>query len=407
MKTTPEAPAPVEPTTLSPDVAKPSLAGDIASRLGALFEPTEASEAPAASAVENKKESAVPVADKGKEASEGSTEDAPITLDSLILDVEDASLVVADDDEIPAFVKGEEAVSTWKGLKQAEKAARAEAETLKAQVEDLKSATSEATTQELEALRTRVIEQEKALLASRIEESDEYRTAVTRPLQQIEKDIMGLVGDDEVANAVFDGMLTGDARARAEKISDAVSDLSPMAQNHIYALIKDYDKVIAHRETIRQKASEAKAEIERATLEKQSVETAEQKKIREAATNKIWENITKTLPFMVDEEGAILPEYQQVLAKAKQGDITRAAFATQAFAPIAIHLVPQLAEMLKKKDGEIASLAKQVSRLTGASPSSMAFKDRGSSETAVKPLPKGGLAVALAEKLAEAGVTRN
>jgi len=229
---------------------------------------------------------------------------------------------------------------------------------------------------------------------------------VTEPLQRIEKEIVDLVGTPELANAVFDGMITADLRARAEKISDALTDLPPMAQAHIYALIKDYDKVMGQRETIRQKAVEAKAEIDRANLTKQSEETAEQKKQREAATTKIWDNLTRTLPFMVGEDGEVLPEFATALVKAKEGDITRAGLATQAFAPIAIHLVPQLAEMLKKKEGEVATLTKQISRLTGSSPSSAAPKERGSSESEAKPLPKGGLATRLVDQLRQAGITQ-
>lgn len=421
MKTTPEAPVVEAPETPSLQPQKPLLAGDLSAKLGALFAPETA--APPAPSEEGepeapkKKETAEPpkktetptkseapaVVAPEKEGEE--TEDAPVTLD-LLLDVEDASLVIADDDEIPAFVKseGEQAITTWKGLKQAEKAARTEAAELKAKLEALQSATPEETTKELETLRARVAEQENALLAVKVEESQEYRTTVTEPLQQIEQEILALTVTPEVAKSVFDGMMTADLRARAEMISDALADLPPMAQTHIYALVKDYDKIMAHREVIRQKAAEAKAEIERSSLEKQTVETAEQKRLREAATTKIWENLTKTLPFMLNDDGEVLPEYATALAKAKEGDITRAGLATQAFAPIAIHLVPQLAEMLKKKEGEIAKLNKQVNLLTGSSPSSAPKKDTSAGDPAPKQLPKGGLAELLVKRLSDQGI---
>ena len=416
MKTTPEAPVVEAPETPSLQPQKPLLAGDLSAKLGALFAPeaptpgdppVEPEATEKGGTPEDAKKVDPPAkkdAPKDTPAEEGEeTEDAPVTLD-LLLDVEDDSLVIADDDEIPAFVKGEEAINTWKGLKQAEKAARAEAAELKAKLEAAQSVTPEETAKELEALRARVAEQENALLAVRVEESQEYRSTVTEPLQQIEQEILALTVTPEVAKAVFDGMMTADLRTRAEMISDALADLPSMAQTHIYALVKEYDKVMAHREVIRKKADEAKAEIDRASLERQTVETAEQKRLREAATTKIWENLTKTLPFMLNDDGEVLPEYATALAKAKEGDITRAGLATQAFAPIAIHLVPQLAEMLKKKEGEIAKLNKQVKLLTGASPSPVPSKDVGTGDPAPKQLPKGGLAALLVNRLSEQGI---
>src|SRR5690606_6020845 len=121
---------------------------------------------------------------------------------------------------------------------------------------------------------------------------------------------------------------------------------------------------------------------------------------------KVWDNVLKTLPFMVNEEtGELDAGYAEVLSKAKGVDITRAGLPTQAFAPIAIHLVPKLAGLLKQKDAEVAGLKGQIDRLTGSSPRTKNPTSVPRTE-APKPLGKGGLVESINEAFAAAGIGR-
>jgi hypothetical protein len=383
-----EAPAP-EPADATPPVVP---------------EPTD-EQTPAAPA--DKKE-APKKADETGEVSE----DAPEISTEAFLELDEDALVLIEDDEIPEFVKsqGEEGIKTWKGLKDAKRAAEKEAAELKAEVAKLKGEGDpqerEQVVKEMEQLRKRVAEQEKVIAATRVEESEDYQKAVREPIGAIESEITKLVGTPEIIKEIFDTMLDTDTKRRAEGLSEAVDGLTDYARYRIYELVREYDNVLAKEQEIRRNAVQVKAELDMQALERNAQETEQQKARREAALGKVWENALKTLPFMADEEtGEVLPEYVDVLGKAKGVDIARAGLATQAFAPIAIHLVPKLAGMLKQRDSEVAGLKNQIERLTGSRPHTRNPTNTPKAEVQ-KPLGRGGLVDEINARFEAAGIGR-
>lgn len=303
------------------------------------------------------------------------------------------------DDEIPEAVKkqGEKAITTWGELKTAKREAEKTVRTLDAKVKDLEARLEKSGTgnvdAELTALRERVAEQERVIAATKVEASEEYRKAVTEPLDTYGKTVQDLVDDPATVEKIFDAFAAKTPKERVAKLTEATEELSELARLEIYDISKKVAAVFAQEQLIKEKAIEARAEIEKNELTRVAKETAAEKETRLAAADKVWKNTQKNLPFMFTESGDLRPEFAEVAVKGKEVAITEAAVGTQVFAGYAVQLVPLLAKEVAAKEKAIADLQTQIDRLTGASPK----KQQGS----VAPSPKDspGKKVPLVDRL--------
>lgn len=311
-----------------------------------------------------------------------------------------------EDDEIPESVKkqGEKAITTWGELKSAKREAEKTARALDAKVKDLearlqKTGAGDADA-ELTALRERVAEQERVIAATRVEASEEYRKAVTEPLDTYGKTVQELVDDPATVAKIFDAFAAKTPKERVAMLTEATEELSELARLEIYDISKKVAAVFAQEQLIKEKAIEARAEIEKNELTRAAKETAAEKESRLAAAEKVWKNTQKNLPFMFTEEGDLRPEFAEVAVKGKEVAITEAAVGTQVFAGYAVQLVPLLAKEVAAKEKAIADLQTQIDRLTGSSPK----KSQGSvAPPANNPGKKMGAVDAINRRFQEAG----
>ena len=312
------------------------------------------------------------------------------------------------DDEIPESVKkqGEKAITTWGELKTAKREAEKTARALDAKVKDLearleKSGSGNADA-ELTSLRERVAEQERVIASTKVEASEEYRKAVTEPLDTYGKTVQDLVDDPATVAKIFDAFAAKTPKERIDRLTEATEELSELARLEIYDISKKVVAVFAQEQLIKEKAVEARAEIEKNELTRAAKETAAEKETRLAAAEKVWKNTQKNLPFMFTESGDLRPEFAEVAVKGKEVAITEAAVGTQVFAGYAVQLVPLLAKEVAAKEKAIADLQTQVDRLTGASPK----KQQGSVAPSAKDSPgkKIGAVEAINRRFQQAGL---
>lgn len=310
------------------------------------------------------------------------------------------------DDEVPESVKkqGEKAITTWGELKAAKREAEKTARALDAKVKDLESRLQKAgsgdTDAELTALRERVAEQERVIAATRVEASDEYRKAVTEPLDAYGKTVQELVDDPATVAKIFDAFAAKTAKERVALLTEATEELPELTRLEVYDISKKVAAVFAQEQLIKEKAVEARAEIEKNELTRAAKETAAEKETRLAAADKVWKNTQKNLPFMFTESGDLRPEFAEVAVKGKEVAITEAAVGTQVFAGYAVQLVPLLAKEVAAKEKAVADLQTQIDRLTGASPK----KKQGSvAPPATNPGKKVSAVEAINRRFQEAG----
>lgn len=279
----------------------------------------------------------------------------------------------ADDDEVPDSVKkqGEKAVTTWGELKKAKSEAVRTAKALEAKVKDLETKLQKTgagdSDAEITTLRERVAEQERIIAATNVVESAEYREAVTAPLDAYGKTVQELVDDPQVVGKIFDAFAAKTVKERLALLSEATEDMPELVRHEIYDISKKVAEVWAKEQLIKDKAVQAKAEIDRNTLTKVAKETEAEKQTRLAAADKIWKNTQEKIPAMFGEDGDLRPEFAEIGAQGREVSITEASLGTQVFAGYAVKLVPLLAKEVAARDKEISTLQTQITRLTGAS----------------------------------------
>ena len=284
-------------------------------------------------------------------------------------EIEEEEEEIPDDDEVPDEVakQGDKAVETWKTLKTDKKTLSQKVKALEAELANAKKAPA-TPTKELAEMQKRLAEQEQVISAISVKESKEYHEAVVAPLTSIETKARSLTTDEEHEELIIEALGETDPKVRIRKISEASEGMSDFAKNEFYALVRNIDKVFAKQQDILARSVEARKELDAKKLAEQGRETQQQKDARLAATEKVWGNVVKKMPWMLDETGEVKPEYVKIKDGIGDGLSANSPVGTMVFASFAAHLVPEMAAVISTKDSEIATLKKSIAALKGAAP---------------------------------------
>jgi hypothetical protein len=227
-------------------------------------------------------------------------------------------------------------------------------------------------------------------------ESDEYRAAVKEPLISIENQARSLaLGDAEQEALIIEALSETNESVRLRKVVEVSEGMPDLTKHKLYGLIDKIDAVMAKKEEIHARSLEAKAELDKKKLAERGRETQQEKEARLAASEKVWGNVVKKMPWMVDEDGKVLPEYAEVKTLAADGITAESPIGTQVFAAVAVQLVPKLTNEISSRDAEIKKLRASIKALTGAAPR----KGNGSTP---KPAPVSNDGKSFASRIDEA-----
>jgi len=359
-----------ETATLEPP--KTNLASSITQQLMAEMSTPDTSQVDVTPAIAPKTEDTPKVEGAPKEVEKSAEPPKPKTIDDFVGDEETEEPAkkdaATDDEEIPEEVKkqGEKSVSRWSDLKRKEKEfdkLAAENAELKAKVEKV---VAPEVTKELDELRKVVAEKDRAIAAFAVTESDEYKHAVTEPLMRLEEQARAISDDPDMEEAIMAALEEPNLKARNKKLSDITDTLNAFQSAKLVRIVDDVDAVLSKGQEIRQKAIEARGEIERNKLAKTAEESEKDRAARLATADAIRKNIVKQMPFLADEDGDPLPEFKEVFEKGKMGITQEMSLRTQVFAGYAAQLVPHMAGIIEQRDGKIAELEASIKALRSA-----------------------------------------
>lgn len=290
------------------------------------------------------------------------------------------------DDDVPDDVtkQGEKAVETWKTLKTEKKVLSQQVKALKAELDTVKKAPA-APSAELEVLQKRLAEQERIISAVQVSESEEYRQAVKAPLIAIEEKARTLTQDADHEELIIAALADLNPKTRRQKIAEVTEGMSDFDKNDFYSLVREIDGVFAKQQELYARSDEARKELDAKKLAEQGRETQQQKEARIGATEKVWGNIVKKMPWMLDDTGSVKPEFAKIKEDIGEGLTPSSPIGTQVFASMAAHLVPKMAAEISSRDAEIATLKKSVAALRGAAP-----RKGGSNTPAPTPVKSNG-----------------
>lgn len=241
-------------------------------------------------------------------------------------------------------------------------------ETLKAELEKAKTVVPD--TQELERLRQINQEYEQELAVARIEATQEYKANVVEPMVSIVGYLENLAQQYELNSRDFlTALAEPDPTRQSELITDLASNMSERDRLKFYAATDDYSEVIrrrdfyqsASRERMGQLEAQYQAEIARRQQEAQQ-STAQYQQAYSQATNKVFEDLKKSVPVLSDEEVAA-----DVQRLAKE-DYSQADPELKSYLAHSGALLPHLVKALKAAKSELEEANKKIAGYRNGTP---------------------------------------
>lgn len=206
---------------------------------------------------------------------------------------------------------------------------------------------------------------EKELAIARVEGTKEYRQTIIEPLQAIEAAAEVIAKANEVsAEALIDAISEPDLAKRRELLSEIISGLNDIDKQEILGMSRDVQALLTKQTQIRERAGEAKKELEERT---QAETTKAQQKARqefESATNHTVESFKKSIPFIELAEGETLEGvFASIGTKAKAIDFDSAPVGNKAFAAAAAIALPRVTKQAIMLSNKVKTLEARIAEL--------------------------------------------
>lgn len=243
-----------------------------------------------------------------------------------------------------------------------------EIETLKAELEKAKA--SPVDTSEVEKLKQINSEYERELAVARVEATQEYKSNVVEPMVNVVGFLNSLAERYELTSR---DMLAAFGETDVNKQSDLIADIAASMNERdrlkFYAAADDYNEVIRRRDLYQAHSTERMQQIEadrQAEIAKQQAESektsAETKAAYAKATEKVFEDLKKSVPVLEDEEVA-----EDVLRLAKE-DYSSADPELKSYLAHSGALLPHILKALKAAKSELAEANKKIVGYRNGSP---------------------------------------
>ena len=295
-------------------------------------------------------------------ASEDLQEDPPTTeeeepyLDSFVSDFPDADSL--------SDTLDEKATAKWGELRKELAEARSKASDLEGKVDTNETpALVPELESQLQEAQERMEAYEQELSVSRVEQSAEYKQAVTEPLNSIMSAAEALAertgADANDIFAVFSEVDVERQNNTLERITEEMGDRDKMS---LYRMVDDAGAIFDRDSYLKERSAEASVELDRQSehmeqeaLQNYQIETR-------AAVNKVYDKFESVIP---DLDGA---DFGELRAKSLDSDYVSLDADHQAYALSAGTVLPTLVKSMRTRDAKIASLQKQLSSYQSATP---------------------------------------
>jgi hypothetical protein len=363
---TPEAAPTSDPVATIPDTG--GDAGDFSfeaaleASINAVEAPAEetpaAEEAPVVE--ETKKEESAetePAAEESTETEgEEKTEDTNDLLDALDADV--------GDDWTP------KASAAFQRLKTELKSERVERETLTQRAKEAEAKVAELEgvvgSETVETLQQRVQEYENAQMVTNLEQTDAFKEAVMRPLEDLFSQVEKLAEVHSVDyESLVDAMTIEDATRQEEVVAELMATASDRDKAVFYRLAAEIDPILQRRDNLRSNAEEALNEANLVAEERNKITLAEKASQRVDVTKNVTQRIKDKVPFLSGFEGLDLEAIQKEAADVDPTVVHSVDFAYQA---VAARLLPSMVKEYASSQKLIEELTKQLASYEDAEP---------------------------------------
>jgi hypothetical protein len=272
----------------------------------------------------------------------------------------------------------EKAAVKWGELRNENRAYKKQLEELKSEIEKLKT-TPPADNSELDRLKQINEEYEKELAVSRVEATAEYKQNVYEPMVNV----MGFVNDLSTryelnSSDMLAAFAESDPAKQNELVSDIASNMNERDRLKFYAAADDYNEIIRRRDYYQSTSRDRMAQIEQqrqseiANQQAQSEKTvAEAKAAYEKASEKVFNDLKKSVPVLSDEEVAA------DVKRLAKGDYSSAPADLKAYLAHSGAVLPHILKALQAAKADLDKANKTIAGYRNGSPKA----GSGSSDT--------------------------
>ena len=302
---------------------------------------------------------------KTEEATEAKTEEATEEKEKLNAGepIEDLSEDIGDD-------WTPKAASRFKKLKDEIKDNKSELDTLRQTVREQESKMGElsaiAESRDVDALKNQLSEYEVQKSFNDLENTAQYREAVSDPLSRL-MDKASVIA--EKYDVKYDSLVDAIALEDTEKQDTALAELLPDAtdrdKSSIYRIIEDINPIMERRNNLYENADAALKEAQYMEEQKQQSELAERAELRQSITRNVVKRVGEKLPFLAGVEGLDMSSVQEKAADLDPSAVHPVDFA---YNSVAAQLLPTLVREYLSSRAEADVLMSKLSEYEGAEP---------------------------------------
>lgn len=273
-------------------------------------------------------------------------------------------------DDVPELPK---TAADWKKLKSLRKQDQAEKEALRRELEELKANPKTAANDEeiarvkaeLEDYKTRYEEYDKKVALLDVKQSREYQENIAQPLARAESIIQEFATKYELSiPEIARAAMNSNVLERNALLSEMVVGMNDFDKFEFKKVVDEAQQLFGRAQMVEQNASAARKYAEEQYRQQQEAMTTQQKQAFDSAADKVWDGITKKMPFVVEDAASAAK-----LAKdAREADLASASPEVQAYARYASVLLPTVLEKYEKQAAKIKELEASIAKRSGAAP---------------------------------------
>lgn len=209
-------------------------------------------------------------------------------------------------------------------------------------------------------------EAERELAIARVEGTREYKETVLAPLEAIEKMAASIAKANEIKlDDILDVLTEPDPVKQGEALDELVGGLKTVDQLRVVRMAEDSRALLLKREQIRERAAEARKELEQRTAAKEQQARKEARAAFEKAVDHAVGGLRERVPFVPLAEGETEEGvFGALLDKARGSDFDSASENTKAVASVATLLLPRVTRQLVKAMADAKKLEARIAELT-------------------------------------------
>lgn len=331
----------------SPDISpESSSSGDEASFLSGLFDTLDG--------------------DSGSETPSSETESEPESESESEPEPETPAAT----DDVPEVPKTS---ADWKKLKSLKKQVEDERESLRKELAELKSQPKSTANDEdiarvkaeLEEYKTRYEEYDRKVALLDVKQSREYQENIAQPLARAESIIQDFATKYELSiPEIAKAAMNSNILERNAQLSEMVIGMNDFDKFEFKKVVDEAQQLFGRAQMVEQNASAARKYAEEQYRQQQEQFSAQQKEAFNSAADKVWQGITKKMPFVVEDAASA----ERLAKDARDADLASASPEVQAYARYASVLLPSVLEKYEKQAAKIKELEASIAKRSGAAP---------------------------------------